>query len=97
MHSILCNAINSHLVLTFYYNGGYRTVEPFCYGRSGTGKDVLRGYQTSGYSESGDPLGWRLFDVSKISSLTVTEENFVRTRPGYNPNDSAMGQIYCRV
>jgi len=97
MQSVLCNAINSHLVLTFYYNGAHRKVEPFCYGRSSAGKDVLRGYQTSGDSESGNPLGWRLFDVSKISSMTVTEENFAGTRPGYNPNDSAMVQIYCRV
>ena len=97
MNRTICEAINSRQVIRFNYKGGLRTVEPFCHGISTAGNEVLRGYQTSGYSESGDPVGWKLFRVSEISNLTITDELFSGTRPGYNPNDSAMATIHCHV
>lgn len=39
----ICEAIKEHKIMRFWYNGGFRTVEPFCYGRSTAGNDVLRG------------------------------------------------------
>lgn len=97
MNTMICSAINSKKVIRFDYNGGFRTVEPFCHGLSTAGNEVLRGYQTGGYSESGDSVGWKLFQVSKISSMTITNDYFDVKRPGYNPNDSAMTTIYCNV
>jgi len=97
MNQMICSAIQSRQVIRFYYNGGFRTVEPFCYGVSTAGNEVLRAYQTGGYSESGNPVGWKLFRVSEISSLTTTGEKFFGIRPDYNPQDSAMTTIYCHV
>ncbi len=97
MNPMICSAIRSKQVTRFYYNGGFRTVEPFCYGVSTTGHEVLRGYQTGGDSESGDPMGWKLFRVAEIASLTITNGHFDTIRPGYNPNDPAMTTIYCHV
>ena len=97
MNPMLCSAIHSKKVIRFYYNGGFRTVEPLCYGVSTAGNEVLRGYQTGGYSESGNPIGWKLFRVSEISLLIITDEHFDGIRPGYNPNDSAMAIIYCHI
>jgi predicted DNA-binding transcriptional regulator YafY len=94
---MICSAIESKKVIRFYYKGGFRRVEPFCYGVSTTGNEVLRAYQTGGYSESGNPIGWKLFRVSEISNLTLTDEHFDGVRPGYNPDDSAMTTIYCHV
>ena len=89
MNPEICEAIKLKRIIRFNYSGGLRTVEPFCHGVSTAGNEVLRGYQTSGDSESGDPVGWKLFRVSEISNLTITNELFSGTRPGYNPNDSA--------
>jgi len=97
MNQMICSAIQSRQVIRFYYNGGFRTAEPFCYGVSTAGNEVLRAYQTGGYSESGNPVGWKLFRVSEISSLTTTGEKFFGIRPDYNPQDSAMTTIYCHV
>lgn len=97
MNLTLCDAIRSRKVIEFHFDGGVRTVEPFCHGVSTAGNEVLRGYQTAGYSSSGRLPEWRLFTVSKISGLVVTGDRFQGSRPGYNPNDSAMNQIHCCV
>lgn len=93
----ICSAIRSRQVIRFYYNGGHRIVEPYCCGVSTAGNDVLRGYQTGGYSESGRPVEWKLFRLSEIRDLTLTNENFPGDRSEYNPNDSAMTSYHCRV
>ncbi len=93
----ICGAIANRAVVRFSYDGGSRKVEPHCHGVSRAGKEVLRGYQVGGYSESGNPVGWRLFEVAKISGLRHSGEVFVADRPGYNPNDRDMSSIHCHV
>ncbi len=97
MNTTICAAIHSKCLLRFYYDGGYRTVEPHCHGISSAGNEVLRAYQTAGHSESGSPVEWKLFRVSGMSNLAVTDEPFRGVRPGYNPNDSAMASICCHL
>ena len=96
MKRTICAAISSKKILRFYYKGGYRNVEPFCHGIS-KGNEVLRGFQVSGHSESGERLGWKLFRVSEIANMTITNEQFDKIRPGYNPNDSSMDSICCYI
>jgi hypothetical protein len=55
MNRSICEAIGDRAVVRFSYGGGSRTVEPYCHGMSSTGTEVLRGYQTGGYSSSGKP------------------------------------------
>lgn len=64
MNAGICAAIRSRAVLQFSYDGGIRTVEPHCHGISRADNEVLRAWQTGGYSESGEPVGWKLFEVS---------------------------------
>ena len=98
MKTEICSAINSKQVLEFYYNGGIRLVEPFCYGiHKNTNNELLRGYQACGYSESGESNGWKLFLVDDISKLTITNNHFSGSREYYNPDDKAMTTIYCHV
>ncbi len=78
------------------YNGGTRVVEPHCHGVTTAGNEGLRAYQISGYSESGN-MGWKMFDLSKASSVTVLEETFSNPRPGYKKGDRGMSQIYCEL
>lgn len=97
MNPAICEAIQARRVVRFYYGGGLRVVEPHCYGVSTAGHEVVRAYQISGYSQSGESVGWKLFRVSEISGLEVSGEAFAGARPGYNPNDSAMATIFCRL
>jgi hypothetical protein len=98
MREKICSAINSKRLIRFDYDGGIRLVEPFCYGvHKSTHNEILRGYQVGGYSKSGESFGWKIFRAVEISSLVITDDHFSGVRKGYNPNDSAMGIIYCLV
>ena len=97
MNATLCDAIRNRKVVRFYYDRGMRTVEPFCYGVSSAGNDVLRGYQTGGYSVGGYVPFWKLFQLDGISALSVDTESFTRARAHCSPGDSAMPQVYCCV
>ncbi len=97
MSSSLCKAIREQRVVQFYYDGYKRVVEPYCYGVSTAGNDVVRGYQVGGLSKSGRPLGWRLFRVDEMSGLTVLEATFRASRTFYNQYAHDMTSIYCRV
>ncbi|UCC95940.1 MAG: hypothetical protein JSW40_04115 [Candidatus Omnitrophota bacterium] len=95
MKNEICQAIHEKKIVTFSYDGGTRTIEPHCYGISKSGNELLRAYQTGGYSESGKSVGWKLFSVNKISKFEVSTDTFNDSRPQYNPNDKAMSTIYC--
>lgn len=97
MNSAICNAISRRAVISFYYHGGLRTVEPHCHGVTGAGNEVLRAYQTGGYSESGNPVGWKLYEVADMRNIQITEETFAQNRPRYNPNDRSMQVVHCHV
>lgn len=97
MNHTVYQATAARRLLEFHYDGGRRTVESYCHGVNANGRDLLRAYQVSGFSRSGSPTGWRLFDLGKISGLVVLDGTVTGGRPGYNPSDSDMTMIYCRV
>ena len=97
MNTAICAAIENRAVVQFNYDGGLRTVEPHCHGISTAGNEVLRGFQTGGYSKSGNPVEWKLFMVADISELRQTGATFSLNRPGYNPNDRGMTLVHCHV
>lgn len=97
MNATVCQAIASRKMLQFYYDGGTRVVEPYCHGISAAGNELLRAYQVSGFRQSGDPVGWKLLEVGKISGLSIIDWTFTGTCPDYNPNDRATSTTYCRV
>lgn len=97
MNTQICAAIKSRAVVEFYYDDGKRRAEPHCHGISMAGKEVLRAYQTAGFSESGQPVGWKLFEVTKIIGFRQTGATFQNNRHEYNPNDRGMERIHCRV
>ena len=86
----IIEAIKNRQVLRIWYEPGERIIEPHCYGESTDGNELLRAYQTSGASESGEHSDWKLFRVDRIKSITPTSEAFSGPRPEYNPDDSAM-------
>jgi len=96
VNPVICQAIEQRFMLQFHYGGGLRVVEPYRHGYSTAGNEVLRGYQVSGYSNSRNPSGWRLFDVGKMGELRSAPETFSANRPGYAAKDPAMRFVHCQ-
>ena len=94
MERMIIEAIENCKLIEFNYKDKVRIVEPYTFGVSSTGKDVLSAFQVEGGSSSSDDLGWRLFSIGKINNLRVSDISFQAIRDGYNPNDSRMQEIY---
>ncbi len=88
----ICDAIRQKLVLTFRYDGVQRTVEPHTLGYDADGDLTLSGWQTAGTKP-----GWRDFHVSKLTGLATDGSTFAGPRKGYNPNDTTLSRILCRL
>ena len=97
MHHIICEAIYNLKFLALKYDDFNRIVEPYSYGLSDEGHELLRAYQVLGGSESGETTGWKLLRVDEIQRLAVLEDDFTDPRPGYRRNDSAMTTIFCQL
>jgi len=96
----LCAAMEKRRVIEFSYHGGYRTVEPFCLGivRSGDAdNESLFCYQTGGFSDLRESVGWKLYRASEIRGIELTGDTFTGGRSGYDPDDTGMENVYCRV
>ncbi|HRH40148.1 MAG TPA: hypothetical protein PKY82_00795 [Pyrinomonadaceae bacterium] len=93
---LLCRAITERLVIQFKYDGRMRIVEPFCCGAGSAGNYLLRGFQIRGADKT-KPLCWRLYEISDMSQLNVTQHNFNGKRAEYEPNDSAFTQTFCCI
>lgn len=93
MNSTVIQAIRDRKILELRYHGYSRIVEPHAYGRDKDDDEILRCYQTSGGSESGERVGWKLLKVREVFSLHLTKDIF-SIRPEYKRNDKAMVYIF---
>jgi hypothetical protein len=93
MKTDIINAIRNHNLIEFYYDGGIRIVEPHCYGITTANNEGIRAYQIRGFSSSGN-LGWKMFDLSKATSINVLDETFINARFGYKKHDRGMSKIF---
>lgn len=95
----LMDAVENRKVCKIYYQGdniknpGDRIVQPYVYGVSKAGNDVVRVWQLQGVTDSEIP-GWKLLRVDKMSRFEPTEETFNTPMEEYNPNDKDMTKIY---
>lgn len=94
---MICEAIRRRVLLQFQYHGLPRVVAPYCHGVSTRGTEVLRAVQIRGSSSSGGLHFGKLWAVPDIVDLRILDETFVADDPNYNPNDSAMQKIFCRI
>lgn len=97
LQSIICNAIRNRSLLEFHYHGLHRIVAPYCHGISTRGVEVLRAIQVRGSSSSGGFGFGKLWIVAEMIEPRLVSETFVPDDPNYNPNDSGMKQIHCRI
>jgi hypothetical protein len=97
MAGLICEAIQRRLLLEFDYDGLHRVVQPYVHGRSTVGREVLRAIQVGGQSRSARITSGKLWSVEKLTGLRLSEQGFVPDDPNYNPNDTAMETIHCRI
>jgi hypothetical protein len=96
MHDVICAAIRNRELLEFEYDGLHRVVAPYCHGFTSKG-EVLRAIQVRGESRSRGMGFGKLWLVEKMLEVRRTGTPFTADDPHYNPNDSAMATIHCRV
>lgn len=92
----ICTAINGRLLLELQYSGYSRLVEPYVLGRDSKGQLLLRCYQVSGGSVSGESEGWKLLKASEAHRVHSSDRGFA-PRAAYHADDSAMQSVVCRV
>jgi hypothetical protein len=98
MNRTILLAIRERRLLCLHYAPGMRIVQPCAYGRSSEGNDLLRAFQTSGASASGEHVHWKLFRVDRIQQMQLLLEQFLSPPLDYHANDKAMrGGIYCQL
>jgi hypothetical protein len=97
MLALLCQAIEGRKLLAFTYEGHARVVTPYCHGFTRADDEVLRAVQVRGSSRSGNFGTGKLWTVSKMRLVRTLDEAFVPDDPDYEPNDSAMARIHCRI
>lgn len=93
---IICAALRNRQLLEFEYEGLRRVVAPYCHGFTSK-NEVLRAVQVQGESRSRGIGSGKLWTVSKMLDLRATGATFEPDDPHYNPDDSAMVTIHCRV
>jgi hypothetical protein len=96
----ICNAIRQLRAIEFYYHGGYRTVEPFALGIVLPGdadNESLICWQTGGFSELREVVGWKLYRESEMEDIVVRNDEFNGERPNYDPDNIGLWQVICCV
>ena len=90
MTNSVIDAINERHILQINYPPGIRVVEPHAIGYGSDGQILVRAFQTSGASASGEPVNWKLLRLDRFLGAVFTGTSFPGPRPGYKRGDSAM-------
>ena len=95
--TLICDAIRARKLLMYEYGGLIRVVEPHLYGENAAGNRLLSGWLRPGYSRSDPQGGWRTWRVERIHSAQLLDYQFAGPRPGYNPRDPRVAQLFCAL
>ncbi|MBH25391.1 MAG: hypothetical protein CMH57_13280 [Myxococcales bacterium] len=99
MHDQIQEAILDQQVMFLRYRDGrLRIVEPYCYWETPRGQRMMRAYQRSGYSASGEAEGWKTFKVADIRGFKERGERFeLPPREGYSPFDMPVARFFAMI
>ena len=93
----VCRAIRERRLLEFDYGDKHRVTEPYCHGISTTGKQSVRALQVGGATRPGGFGFGKMWTIEKMANVRLSDATFVPDDPDYNPDDSAMAVIHCRI
>ena len=85
-----CEALKTGMCLEIRYDGFVRIVEVHAVGFSEEGHALMRVWQVSGGSSSGEPRGWKLLRLDEATGYGVSGNISKAPRPGYKSGDKAM-------
>jgi len=97
VNATICEAIRSRRLIMFAYADLIRVVEPHLYGVNSAGHEMLTAWLRPGHSRTDPQGGWRNYRLDDLSRLQRLPEGFDAPRPGFNPNDSRMREVYCAL
>ena len=93
----VCDAVSNARYLELSYGGHARVVEVHIVGTSRDGEALMRVWQVRGGSVSGEPAGWKMFHLDRVTAMRLTDEPSRAPRPGYQRNDPAIVRVICQV
>lgn len=94
---VACDALNAKRCLDVRYDGYSRIVEVHAVGTTADGDPIMRVWQVSGGSVSGERVGWKLMRLDKTWGYGVSNEPSQAPRRGYVRGDKAIAFIRCQV
>jgi hypothetical protein len=97
-HARLCDAIGKGQLIKLYYRAGEpeRIVEPRYLGYTRDRNVILNGWQTGGYSQSGNLPGSRSFRLDRTARIEFTAETASNSR-GTGRLPSGIVEVICQV
>jgi hypothetical protein len=95
--AMACKALQERRCLALSYHGFARIVEVHVVGRTRDDVEIMRVWQVSGGSESGEPTGWKMMTLDAVSAPQVTSQRSLAPRPDYNPDDPVIADVVCKV
>jgi len=96
-YRLACEAIAKRRCLEIQYDGYSRIVEVHACGVSTAGHTVIRAWQISGGSASGETRGWKLLRLDDTRRLSLMNEASHAPRQGYQHGDRDMVRIFCQL
>ena len=92
-----CQALRTRKVLELSYDGFNRAVEVHAVGWTRAGHPIMRAWQLSGGSASGERQGWKLMRLDEARGAQLLEGPSAAPRKGYKRGDAAMSRIVCEA
>ncbi len=92
-----CEALRNGRVMEVAYDGYVRAVEVHAVGITREGHAVMRVWQVSGGSASGERQGWKLLRLDEARGGIQLDRASLAPRKGYRKGDAAMARIDCEV
>lgn len=94
---VACEALKQGRCLQLQYDGYSRTVEVHAVGVTKDGNPIMRCWQVSGGSQSGERTGWKLFRLDEARSGVITDIPSRGPREKYKRGDTAIAFIRCQL
>jgi hypothetical protein len=92
-----CEALRQKKVLELRYDGFSRCLEVHAVGYSKAGYPLMRAWQVSGGSASGERSGWKLMRLDEAIGAHISATPSEAPRRGYRRGDAAMVRIVCEI
>jgi hypothetical protein len=92
-----CDALRRKKLLELQYDGYSRCLEVHAVGYSAAGHPLMRAWQVSGGSSSGERTGWKLMRLDEARAALISESPSEAPRSGYKRGDRGIERIVCEI